>query len=61
MADELKGRKTLVLDLDETLIHSSFQEIQNVDFLVPVILLYNKEGGSKWEEFVCVCEETSWC
>eukprot|EP01112_Ceratiomyxa_fruticulosa_P008475 TRINITY_DN2197_c0_g2_i1.p1 TRINITY_DN2197_c0_g2~~TRINITY_DN2197_c0_g2_i1.p1 ORF type:complete len:268 (-),score=34.30 TRINITY_DN2197_c0_g2_i1:499-1302(-) len=30
------GRKTLVLDLDETLVHSSFKPIPNADFIVPV-------------------------
>eukprot|EP00762_Andalucia_godoyi_P000327 ANDGO_03103.mRNA.1 Phosphatase PSR1 len=31
-----KGRKTLILDLDETLVHSSFKPVQNPDFIVPV-------------------------
>jgi RNA polymerase II subunit A small phosphatase-like protein len=30
------GKKTLVLDLDETLVHSSFKPINNADFIVPV-------------------------
>ncbi|PVV04672.1 hypothetical protein BB560_000818 [Smittium megazygosporum] len=32
------GRKCLVLDLDETLVHSSFKPIPSPDFIVPVIL-----------------------
>jgi len=30
------GKKTLVLDLDETLVHSSFKYVPNADFIVPV-------------------------
>jgi len=30
------GKKTLVLDLDETLLHSSFKPIPDPDFIVPV-------------------------
>jgi len=30
------GKKTLVLDLDETLVHSSFKPIPNADFIIPV-------------------------
>jgi Dullard-like phosphatase family protein len=33
---ELSGRKTLVLDLDETLVHSSFQKPGRYDLVVPV-------------------------
>jgi len=32
----LAGRKTMVLDLDETLVHSSFKPIANPDFIIPV-------------------------
>ncbi|KAI8373333.1 HAD-like domain-containing protein [Blakeslea trispora] len=31
-----QGRKCLVLDLDETLIHSSFKTVAEADFIVPV-------------------------
>ncbi len=30
------GKKTLVLDLDETLVHSSFKPIDNPDIVLPV-------------------------
>ena len=32
----VKGRKTLVLDLDETLVHSSFKPPKNPDIVLPV-------------------------
>ncbi len=31
-----RGKKTLVLDLDETLVHSSFKPIPNPDYIIPV-------------------------
>lgn len=31
-----QGKKCLVLDLDETLVHSSFQPVPNPDFIVPI-------------------------
>ena len=36
-----KGRKTLVLDLDETLVHSAFQPVDNVDIVLPVLCIQN--------------------
>ncbi|GAM19175.1 hypothetical protein SAMD00019534_023500 [Acytostelium subglobosum LB1] len=36
MAPNHVGKKTLVLDLDETLVHSSFKPVANADFIVPV-------------------------
>ena len=30
------GKKTLVLDLDETLVHSTFQETDDFDYIIPV-------------------------
>jgi len=33
---ELSGKRILVLDLDETLVHSSFKPIPNPDFIIPV-------------------------
>ena len=35
-----KGRKTLVLDLDETLVHSTFQDEGHTDIDLPVALLH---------------------
>jgi len=35
------GRKCLILDLDETLVHSSFKSIQQADYVVPVEIEYH--------------------
>ncbi|CAM9543576.1 carboxy-terminal domain RNA polymerase II polypeptide A small phosphatase 1 isoform X2 [Lethenteron reissneri] len=31
-----RGKKCIVIDLDETLVHSSFKPVNNADFIVPV-------------------------
>lgn len=42
-----KGKKTLVLDLDETLVHSSFQPVANCDLVLPVEI-----EGQTWYVYV---------
>ena len=34
--NNVKGMKTLVLDLDETLVHSSFKPVPNPDIILPI-------------------------
>jgi carboxy-terminal domain RNA polymerase II polypeptide A small phosphatase len=38
LAPALHGRKCLALDLDETLVHSSFEPVDNADFVIPVVI-----------------------
>ncbi|KAJ2002180.1 hypothetical protein GGI04_003449 [Coemansia thaxteri] len=38
LSSQLKNKKCLVLDLDETLVHSSFREVEHPDYVVPVVL-----------------------
>jgi len=38
LREEHKGRKTLVLDLDETLVHSSFRPVPSPDFIISIEL-----------------------
>jgi len=33
-----KNKKCLVLDMDETLIHSSFKEVEDADFVIPIMI-----------------------
>lgn len=32
----MRGRKTLILDVDETLVHSSFSETTDYDIVLPI-------------------------
>ena len=47
------GKKTLVLDLDETLVHSSFKPIPNPDYIIPVRpRTCCHPSRSQWSDFV---------
>ncbi|CAO3658438.1 hypothetical protein G6F70_007057 [Rhizopus microsporus] len=41
---EYHGKKCLVLDLDETLVHSSFKTVSRADFIVPIEIEGNKHN-----------------
>lgn len=43
------GKKTLVLDLDETLVHSSFKPVPNPDYIIPVEI----DGKVRIHWFLC--------
>jgi hypothetical protein len=45
-----KGKKCLVLDLDETLVHSSFKPVPNADYIIPVEI----------ENKVRMCRRAGW-
>lgn len=38
LREKHKDKKCLVLDMDETLIHSSFKEVEDADFVIPIII-----------------------
>eukprot|EP00299_Pterocystis_sp_00344_P010070 c4422_g1_i2.p1 GENE.c4422_g1_i2~~c4422_g1_i2.p1 ORF type:complete len:295 (-),score=35.54 c4422_g1_i2:126-1010(-) len=46
--DILSGKKTLVLDLDETLVHTTFQSNGGSDFIIPI-----KMGKVEYQAYVC--------
>ena len=59
--NDMKEKKTLILDLDETLIHSSFQPVPGASIVLPVsfnLILIDSYGRSSSS---CICIETSWC
>ncbi|XP_059503562.1 carboxy-terminal domain RNA polymerase II polypeptide A small phosphatase 1-like isoform X1 [Stegostoma tigrinum] len=47
------GKKCVVIDLDETLVHSSFKPVSNADFIIPVEIDGNVHQ-------VRVCDVTGW-
>lgn len=52
--DDHFGRKTLVLDLDETLVHSSSQPNQNYDLTITVfiILIHRLRRAKEQSKFI---------
>ncbi|CAM0139882.1 unnamed protein product [Umbelopsis sp. WA50703] len=38
LREKHKNKKCLVLDMDETLIHSSFKEVDDADFIIPIVI-----------------------
>lgn len=60
------GKKTLVLDLDETLVHSSFKPVEDPDFVIPVdiegkmvdVYVLKRPGLDHFMERICPRFET---
>jgi TFIIF-interacting CTD phosphatase-like protein len=50
-----RGKKTLVIDLDETLVHSSFNYISDSDFMVKVWMHYNSVGSGDEYQLYYIC------
>jgi len=56
------GKKCLVLDLDETLVHSSFTPVDSADFVVPILIekswhqVYVSKRPGVDEFLACVAE-----
>lgn len=55
MKPALKGRKTLSLDLDETLVHSSFTPVDNPDYIIPVEM-----EGEVWRDASVLLRGAIW-
>ncbi|MCO5611822.1 hypothetical protein L7F22_066081 [Adiantum nelumboides] len=47
-----KGKKTLVLDLDETLVHTDFQPLAEYDYVVQIPILENLVNGGMANVYV---------
>lgn len=48
-----KGRKTIVLDLDETLIHSQFEPLDNPDYTITLDISNDPNQEINRKVFVC--------
>lgn len=47
-----RGKKCLILDLDETLVHSAFARVENPDYLLSVKLDQKQFAGKEFKVYV---------